>query len=80
MWMRLKRRMLLFAVGGEAIKDLGSGNYFSPTLFTNANNQMKVAREEIFGPVLTAIPFNTEEEALEIANDTDYGFDGVCLD
>ncbi len=64
------------AAGGEAIKELGPGNYFSPTLFTNANNQMKIAREEIFGPVLTAIPFDTEEEALIIANDTDYGLTG----
>ena len=64
------------AVGGEALKELGPGNYFSPTLFTDANNQMKIAREEIFGPVLTVIPFDTEEEALEIANDTDYGLTG----
>jgi len=64
------------AAGGEAIKELGPGNYFSPTLFTDANNQMKIAREEIFGPVLTAIPFDTEEEALNIANDTDYGLTG----
>ena len=64
------------AVGGEAIKDLGPGNYFQPTLFTEANNRMKIAREEIFGPVLTAIPFDTEEEALGMANDTDYGLTG----
>jgi len=64
------------AVGGTAITDLGAGNYFTPTLFTNATNQMKIAREEIFGPVLTAIPFETEEEALRIANDTDYGLTG----
>jgi 5-carboxymethyl-2-hydroxymuconic-semialdehyde dehydrogenase len=64
------------AVGGEPITDLGPGNYFSPTLFTDANMQMKIAREEIFGPVLTAIPFDTEEEALSIANDTDYGLTG----
>ncbi len=47
-----------------------------PTLFTNANNQMRIAQEEIFGPVLTAIPFNDETEALEIANDIDYGLAG----
>jgi 5-carboxymethyl-2-hydroxymuconic-semialdehyde dehydrogenase len=64
------------AVGGMALKDMGPGNYFSPTLFTDANNQMKIAREEIFGPVLTAIPFDTEEEALSMANDTDYGLTG----
>ena len=64
------------AAGGEPLKDLGPGNYFAPTLFTNANNNMKIAREEIFGPVLTAISFDTEEEALDIANDTDYGLTG----
>jgi len=64
------------AAGGEAIKELGPGNYFSPTLFIDANNHMKIAREEIFGPVLTAIPFDTEQDALSIANDTDYGLTG----
>ena len=64
------------AVGGEARTDLGAGNYFSPTLFTDANNSMKIAREEIFGPVLTAMSFDTEEEALAIANDTEYGLTG----
>ena len=62
------------AAGGEAI---GSDGYFvKPTLFTNANNDMRIAREEIFGPVLTSIPFSTEEEALNIANDTEYGLTG----
>jgi 5-carboxymethyl-2-hydroxymuconic-semialdehyde dehydrogenase len=61
------------AVGGTRREDLGNGNYLSPTLFTNANNQMRIAREEIFGPVLTAIGFDTEEEAVAIANDTPYG-------
>lgn len=64
------------AAGGEAIDELGPGNYVKPTLFTQANNNMKIAREEIFGPVLTAIPFDTEEEAIAIANDTDYGLTG----
>jgi len=61
------------AVGGESIDTLGPGNYFAPTLFTDANNKMRIAREEIFGPVLTSISFDTEEEAVEIANDTQYG-------
>ncbi len=60
-------------VGGNRREDLGNGNYVSPTLFTEANNKMRIAREEIFGPVLTAIEFDTEEQALEIANDTEYG-------
>ncbi len=61
------------AVGGQRCEELGAGNYIQPTLFTEANNQMKVAREEIFGPVLTEIEFDIEEEAIQIANDTDYG-------
>jgi len=59
------------AVGGETIGD--EGFFVQPTLFTNATNEMRIAQEEIFGPVLTSIPFSTEEEALTIANDTRYG-------
>ncbi len=44
-----------------------------PTIFTGVNNQMRVAREEIFGPVLSVIPFDDEEEAIAIANDSPYG-------
>lgn len=62
------------AAGGVKLGD--EGYFVRPTLFTNANNQMRIAREEIFGPVLTSIPFATEEEALEIANDTPYGLTG----
>jgi 5-carboxymethyl-2-hydroxymuconic-semialdehyde dehydrogenase len=62
------------AAGGEK---LGDGGYFiRPTLFTGATNKMRIAQEEIFGPVLTSIPFATEEEALEMANDTRYGLTG----
>jgi 5-carboxymethyl-2-hydroxymuconic-semialdehyde dehydrogenase len=62
------------AAGGEALGD--AGYFVRPTLFTGARNDMRIAREEIFGPVLTSIPFATEEEALEIANDTHYGLTG----
>lgn len=62
--------------GGIARKDLGAGNYVSPTLFTDANNTMRIAREEIFGPVLTSIGFDTEEDAIALANDTEYGLSG----
>ncbi|MEO9518444.1 MAG: 5-carboxymethyl-2-hydroxymuconate semialdehyde dehydrogenase [Paracoccaceae bacterium] len=48
----------------------------SPALFTQATNDMSIARDEIFGPVLTSIRFSTEQEAIEIANDTDYGLTG----
>lgn len=49
------------------------GRFVSPTIFTGVNNGMRIAREEVFGPVLAIIPFETEEEAFEIANDTPYG-------
>lgn len=62
------------AAGGETVGD--EGYFVRPTLFTNASNQMRIAQEEIFGPVLTSIPFKTEEEALQIANDIPYGLTG----
>ncbi|WP_428230147.1 aldehyde dehydrogenase family protein [Flavobacterium sp.] len=52
---------------------LEEGNFVKPTVFINVNNQMRIAREEIFGPVLSIITYKTEEEAIEIANDTTYG-------
>jgi len=61
------------AAGGYRPEDLSSGNYVAPTLFVDAKNTMRIAQEEIFGPVLTAIGFDTEEEAVQLANDTDYG-------
>jgi len=64
------------ALGGEKFEGPGGGCYVKPTLFTNANNKMRIAQEEIFGPVLTAIPFRDEADALEIANDIDYGLAG----
>ncbi len=53
--------------------DNAKGLFINPTIFYDCNNQMRIAREEIFGPVLTVIPFDTEEEAIEIANDSEYG-------
>ena len=64
------------AVGGVKRDDLGPGNYVTPALFSDATNDMRVAREEIFGPVLTAIPFDDEADAIRLANDTDYGLAG----
>ncbi len=61
------------AAGGETRLLDGKGNFVAPTLFTNAKNNMRIAQEEIFGPVLTAIGFSDEAEALHIANDIDYG-------
>ncbi|TAM50806.1 MAG: aldehyde dehydrogenase family protein [Nevskiaceae bacterium] len=57
----------------EGIKQ---GYFARPTVFSNVNNDMEIARKEIFGPVLTMIPYKTVEDAIRIANDTDYGLSG----
>jgi aldehyde dehydrogenase (NAD+) len=60
--------------GGRADGDeLAHGNFVAPTLFADVSNDMSIAREEIFGPVLSVIPFDSEQEAVRLANDTDYG-------
>ncbi|TFV42719.1 5-carboxymethyl-2-hydroxymuconate semialdehyde dehydrogenase [Bradyrhizobium frederickii] len=64
------------ATGGRKVDGPGGGCYVAPTLFTGANNRMRIAQEEIFGPVLTAIPFKDEAEALALANDVQYGLTG----
>ncbi|MEM7215180.1 MAG: aldehyde dehydrogenase family protein [Pseudomonadota bacterium] len=62
------------AAGGPGLpQGFNKGYYIRPTLFTDVNNQMNIARQEVFGPVLAVLPFDTEEEAIEIANDTVYG-------
>jgi aldehyde dehydrogenase (NAD+) len=63
----------LIAGGPGRPEDLNRGYFVRPTVFADVNNQMTIAREEIFGPVLSMIPFDTEEEAIQIANDTPYG-------
>ncbi|MCP8895208.1 aldehyde dehydrogenase family protein [Shinella daejeonensis] len=61
-------------VGGPGKPEGFEAGYFvRPTIFADVNNTMRIAREEIFGPVLSIIPFDTEEEAIAIANDTPYG-------
>lgn len=64
------------AAGGGKVAGPGGGCYVQPTLFTQAHNKMRIAQEEIFGPVLTAIPFADESEALALANDVQYGLTG----
>jgi len=64
-------------VGGREMPDgIDRGWYVRPTLFTDAENSMKIAREEIFGPVLTVIPYDGEDEAVRLANDSEYGLAG----
>lgn len=69
-----KKEGAKIAVGGGRAGE--TGNYVEPTLYTHAKNDMRIAQEEIFGPVLTAIPFADEAEALSIANDVHYGLTG----
>jgi len=59
--------------GVRADGDLAAGNFVLPTLFADVSNDMSIAREEIFGPVLSVIPFGDEDEAVRLANDTEYG-------
>lgn len=63
-------------VGGGRPPGLDRGWYVEPTLFADVDNSMTIAREEIFGPVLSLIPYSTEDEAVAIANDSDYGLSG----
>lgn len=60
-------------VGGKQILQETGGTYVEPTIFDGVSNAMKIAQEEIFGPVLSVITFDTAEEAIQIANDTPYG-------
>ncbi len=64
--------------GGYQIKDdkLGEGAFMAPTILADANNQMRIAQEEIFGPVATVIKFKDEDEVIELANDSEYGLAG----
>ncbi|HEY5855172.1 MAG TPA: aldehyde dehydrogenase family protein [Aldersonia sp.] len=62
------------ATGGAVAAQADSGGFYvEPTVYTNVDNGMRIAREEIFGPVLVVIPFETDEEAVALANDSDYG-------
>lgn len=72
---RREGAQLMFG-GGTPGGDLANGNWIDPVLFANVRNDMTIAREEIFGPVLSVIPFDTEEEAIRIANDSEYGLAG----
>lgn len=66
----------LVAGGPERPERLERGYYVKPTVFADVNNGMRIAREEIFGPVLSIIPFEDEDEAVAIANDSEYGLSG----
>ncbi len=66
-------------VAGGGVPDdeaLADGAYILPTIFDNVDNDMRIAREEVFGPVVSIIPFDTEAEAIALANATPYGLSG----
>ena len=63
----------LAAGGPELPNGMNKGYFIKPTIFTDVTNDMRIAKEEIFGPVLSIIPFETEEEAIQIVNETEYG-------
>ena len=60
-------------MGGKTMSVKGKGYYFEPTILADVDNKSRIAQEEIFGPVLVVTPFDTEEEAIELANDSEYG-------
>ena len=60
-------------LGGKARTDLGAGWFVEPTIFTGVRNDMRIAQEEVFGPVLAVIPFKDEEDAIRMGNDVQYG-------
>lgn len=64
-------------IGGKSIDRVGY--YVEPTIFTQVDNRMKIAQEEIFGPVLCVIPYDTVEEAIDLANDSIYGLSGCVV-
>ena len=72
----LKEGAKLVTGGSEAPEGIDRGYFVKPTVFSNVSNDMTIAREEIFGPVLVLIPYDDEEEAIRIANDTMYGLAG----
>ena len=69
----IKEGAKLVAGGPDRPAHLNKGYFVKPTVFANVNNEMTIAKEEIFGPVVSIIPFSTEEEAIKISNDTAYG-------
>jgi len=64
-------------LGGRARPDIGAGQFIEPTIFTGVDNSMRIAQEEVFGPVLSVIPFKDEADAIRIGNDVIFGLAGA---
>ena len=71
-----KQEGATLVAGGGQPSNLPKGFYVEPTIFANADNRMAIAQEEIFGPVLAIIPYDTEADAIAAANDSQYGLAG----
>ena len=65
------------AYGGKRPAGHDTGYYFEPTIFSDVTNDMRIAREEIFGPVVALLPYDTIDEAIDIANDSEFGLSGT---
>ena len=72
-YLEVGKREAKLAIGGGRPKQIGKGYYLEPTIFYDVENSARIAREEIFGPVASVIPFDGESDAIRIANDTPYG-------
>jgi aldehyde dehydrogenase (NAD+) len=72
-----KREGARLLAGGNARTDKGGGFFVEPTCFVDVDNKMRIAQEEIFGPVLVVIPFENDDDAVRIANDSEYGLCGM---
>jgi len=76
-YMEIGKKEAKTAIGGGRAKAFGKGFYVEPTIFYDVDNSARIAREEIFGPVASVIPFENEADAIKIANDTPYGLAGA---
>jgi acyl-CoA reductase-like NAD-dependent aldehyde dehydrogenase len=74
-----KKEGAVLAHGGGRPKDLPRGYFLEPTIFCDVPNNIRIAQEEIFGPVVSVIPFRDEDEAVRIANESTYGLGGAIL-
>jgi betaine-aldehyde dehydrogenase len=76
-YMEIGKKEAKTAIGGGRAKGFSKGFYVEPTIFYDVDNSARIAREEIFGPVASVIPFENEADAIKIANDTPYGLAGA---
>src|SRR6201997_3038981 len=76
-YLQVGKREAKVAIGGGRARQFGKGYYVEPTIFYDVQNNTRISREEIFGPVASVIPFENEADAIRVANDTPYGLAGA---